>query len=257
MKPLLTIILLCISTIIYCQTNIESQNLMEKAIESFSESEKDWREYLEPLYKEIKPTSGILFHELTNNHWTENDLGNLYIVSFALTFDEITYLDPFYDNIETKAIEFWIGREKNKMNVNSLHDIQNKVYSFDSLAVRGRLSNSIHIVLHKIKFGEIKDKKLKITLDYSYTNSYGYPMLNGTIQDHCELRGSSEVEVKIFETAIYEDNWNYGDSDQIISKYVNPKYYDIQKKEKTNRIDIYDGHLTFEDDIFYKIPIKF
>ncbi len=244
---------------------------MEKVIESFSESDKyiardnksknpsmkDWREYIEPLYEKIKPTSGILFHELTNNHWTEKDLGNLYMVSFALTFDEITYLDPFYDDIETEAIEFWIGREKSKMNVNALHEIQNKVYDFDSLAVRGRLSNSIHIVLHKIKFGKIIDKKIKLTLDYSYTNSFGYPMLDGTIQKHCELRGSCEVEVIIFETAIYEDNWEYGDSDQIISKYVNPKYYDIQKKEKTNRIDIYNGHLTFEDNTFYKIPIKF
>lgn len=256
---------------IFCQTNIEPQNGMEKVIESFSESDKyiardnksknpsmkDWREYIEPLYEKIKPTSGILFHELTNNHWTEKDLGNLYMVSFALTFDEITYLDPFYDDIETEAIEFWIGREKSKMNVNALHEIQNKVYDFDSLAVRGRLSNSIHIVLHKIKFGKIIDKKIKLTLDYSYTNSFGYPMLDGTIQKHCELRGSCEVEVIIFETAIYEDNWEYGDSDQIISKYVNPKYYDIQKKEKTNRIDIYNGHLTFEDNTFYKIPIKF
>lgn len=251
MKSLIPIFLICFSTNIFCQTNIESENWMGNP------TEKDWREYLEPLYKKIKPISGILFHELTNNHWTENDLGSLYMISIALTFDEITYLDPFYDDIETEAIEFWIGREKNRMNENSLHEIQNKEYNFDSLAVRGRLSNSIHIVLHKIKFGKIIDKKLRINLEYSYTNSFGYPMLNGTIQDHCELKDTCEVEVNIFETAIYEDEWKYGDSDQILSKYVNPKYYDIQKKEKTNRIDIYNGQLIFEDNTFFKIPIKF
>ncbi len=57
----------------------------------------EWTEVVAPLYKQIRPTGGVLSHSIGSDYRYRNYLCQIWI---ELDLEPFEYIDPFYGKVE-------------------------------------------------------------------------------------------------------------------------------------------------------------
>jgi len=185
-----------------------------------------WEEITQDLYSKISPTGGKLCSKISNGYKTRNWIDNIWV---EIYMNEFAYNDPFYGEIQSKSnftTFFNLSDLVTELKFESILDIQNLEFDGEGDYLNGGFSNSLNLLVTKLKFGEIKDWKINMKINYSLANSESYGYMTGTVKDHLTKSGKIEtkLDVRELELVCLNEKDPYEDA-----KYLNWRIYNPEK----------------------------
>lgn len=198
-----------------------------------------WEEITEDLYSKISPIGGKLYSKISNGYKTRNWIDNIWV---EIYLNDFTYIDPFYGEMQANSnftTFFDLSEIVTELKFDSILDIQNLEFDGEGDYLNGGFSNSLNLLVSKLKFGEIKDWTINMKINYSLTNSDSYGCMTGTIKDH--LTKSSIIETKLdvreLELVCRNEKDPYEDA-----KYLNWRIYNPEKLRAASDLNWSSDH---------------
>ena len=161
-----------------------------------------WEEITTDLYSKIKPIGGTVYSQVDAGFISTRKLGNIWL---EFDMNEFEYTDPFYGEQKSTdpfnmQISLWDYIAP--LNITSIRQLENLEIKCDPKDKIGAFSNSLHFVVHVLRFSPIKQDRIVVYYEYSLTNSESYGHMTGTIDDHLTKRGVVEATLFIKELQI-------------------------------------------------------
>jgi hypothetical protein len=163
------------------------------------EENPTWQTVTSHLYANLQPNGAVLRQGFCFNRHGQPEHPYLYVEFEKNEFD---YEDPFYGHQSSLSMfEMTIDLQSDTCFRDISHPSQlaNQTFSPASSNRIGVFSNSLDISVHQVTFGHLdaKDRQIPLRLEYSFTNSDSYGMMNGTLADHRQTCGLIETTIQI------------------------------------------------------------
>ena len=187
----------------------------------------NWKTICEYLYKNINPETGVL-HSYVNNQYHGKPF-----ISFYVEFDmnEFTYEDPFYGEQSSTSMfktNFELMEITKKSLISDVVEFANSSIVFEEKRKFGAYSNSLHLVPHTMNFNDVIDNELNCRIEYSITNSDSYGMMDGSFEEHINMKGFINSNLSIERLTL---NSRSNDEFRKMVEQLNSDVYDINSIE--------------------------
>lgn len=184
-----------------------------------------WEEITTDLYSKIRPTGGTVYSQVDAGFISTRKLGNIWL---EFDINEFEYTDPFYGVQKSTApfkmqVNLW--DYITPLQITSIRQLGNLELKCDPKDKIGAFSNSLHFVIHHLKFGPVEQDSIGLYYEYSLTNSESYGYMTGTIDDHITKRGVVEVKMNIKEMLVIATDINQATA---IAAHLDGDVYDVK-----------------------------
>jgi len=186
--------------------------------------EPKWINITNDLYEKINPIGGEITSRIDKSFIRNHRITNAWV---EFDMNEFIYEDPFYGEQKSTApfrMNFSLS-DLIDTKLESVLQIENQIYEGNAEELIGAFSNSLHFTIHQVKFGELSEgQKVDFEMTYSLTNSDSYGMMDGTLKDHIENKGTIKTPLVLKDLLISDHGIsNLND----VLKHLNPKLYNI------------------------------
>lgn len=208
----------------------------------------DWKEITPHLYNNIKPTKGYLSSVVDESSVRKKRFSNLWI---EFEMNAFMYEDPFYGEQKSTApfnMEINLIDLPKIYELGAIHKLQGFEIHNDPKSVIGAFSNSLHLTVPLMKFGQIQNQTIPVDIEYCLTNSYSYGMMSGTIDDHLTLTGNIKQDLHIKNLIVINSN---NRPLKPILKQLDKDIYDIKNVEEAT-----DTLVSYPDRTQYYVKYK-